>query len=78
MFLTLSNLIKKRQGGAKMSKFKEITKEEQKERTNVQPRDSTLHGESMAQLNRNQILDIVHVLFTQSVPRCLVPSYRTP
>ncbi len=61
-----------------MSKFKEITKEEQKERTNVQPRDSTLHGESMAQLHRNQIRDIVHVLFTQSVPRCLVPSYRTP
>jgi len=60
-----------------MSKFKEITKEEQKERTNVQPRDSTLHGESMAQLNRKQIVDIIHVVFTQSVPQCPIPSYRT-
>jgi hypothetical protein len=45
-----------------MSKFKEITKEEQKERTNVQPRDGTLHGESMAQLNRKQIVHIIHVV----------------
>ncbi len=61
-----------------MSKFKEITKEDQKERTNLQPRDSTPHGESMAQLNRNQIAYIIHVVFTPSVPRCLVPSYMAP